>query len=252
MPHTHFCFPVIAWCQRKEKKSHRWGAGREDGGGVQGSVKCSLKGPGLNGGSGKAEDNGDDPLPHPAPFFSPGLCHSESPLWQLLAGSQGWVGCEGGRQAGREAYFSFWLLLHTHKGPWVSEHTPGQHPVNPDARSGLPTPSGSWAVSGPSPTSGNQEGRKTGLSPSTRAWGTGNPRPRMTVSLNLSPRCQNLPITSILRTIEFGGKERHTQGYFAGRHLCKEAGQSKVGGEPALHPTPTRSHIWGHYLLPSL
>lgn len=150
--------------------------------------------------------------PHPAPCFSPGLCHSESPLWQLLAGSQGWVGCEGGRQAGREAYFSFWFLLHTHEGPWISEHTPGQHPVNSDARSGLPTPSGSWAVSGPSPTSGNQEGRKAGLSPPTRTWGTGTPWPRMTVPLNLSPRCQNLPITSILRTLYlFGGKDTHTQ-----------------------------------------
>ena len=36
------------------------GAGREDVGGVQGTVKCSLKGPGLNGVLGKL-DEGDTP-----------------------------------------------------------------------------------------------------------------------------------------------------------------------------------------------
>ena len=51
-----------------------------------------------------------------------------------------------------------------------------------------------------------EPGRKAGLSPPTRTWGTGTPWPRMTVPLNLSPRCQNLPITSILRTLYlFGG-----------------------------------------------
>ena len=48
-------------------------------------------------------DEGDTP---PCTLFLSWLCRSESPLWRLLARSPGWVGCEGGRQVGGEAYFS--------------------------------------------------------------------------------------------------------------------------------------------------
>ena len=156
---------------------------------------------------GRLDEGGGHPTLHPVSLLgSAALSHHSGSCWP--GARAGWDVRAAGRRA--EAYFSFWFL-HTHEGPWVSEHTPGQHPVNLDARSGLPMPSGSWGVSGPSPTSGNQEGRKAGLSPPTRTWGTGTPWPRMTVPLNLSPRCQNLPITSILRTLYlFGGKDTHT------------------------------------------
>lgn len=100
-PHT-FLFSCHSLVPKKRKKSHRWGAGREDGGGVQGSVKCSLKGPGLNGGSGKAENEGDTLYPTLHPFSllgSASLSHHSGSCWP--GARAGWDVRAAGRRAGR-------------------------------------------------------------------------------------------------------------------------------------------------------
>ena len=122
------------------------------------------------------------------------LC--ESPFWQLLACSQGWVGSEGGRQAGGETYFSLWFLLHTHRALGSQSTHPGTRPVNPEARSGLLRPSGSWAASAAiaHPWEPGRKKRAACLHPP----GTGEPEPlppekgtwpRMAAPPHPSPRC---------------------------------------------------------------
>lgn len=86
----------------------------------------------------------------------------------FLACSQGWVGHQGGRQEGGETYFSLWFLLRTHKGLGSQSTHPGTHSVNPEARSGLPTPSESWAAAAATAHPW-EPGRKGCLSPPTWA-----------------------------------------------------------------------------------
>ena len=89
--------------------------------------------------------------PHPASCFSPGLCssvsHYSGSSWP--GARAGWDMRVAGRQVGRPTLASTgggFSSTPTRALGSQSTH-PGTRPVNPEARSRLPIPSGSWAAS---------------------------------------------------------------------------------------------------------